>query len=885
MPTIKGVRAHLRALLRRGIAERELDDELRFHIEMETEKNMRSGMSHSDARRRALRDFGGIEPTKEAHRDVRGRWIEEFVADTRYALRTLGRAPVLATAAILTLALGIGANTTIFSAVNAVILQPLPFRQPDRLVMLWEENPEKGWHEQVCAPANVLDWKEQVRAFQDITMYFDGASVSTLTGEGAPRVLSSSGVVGNFFAVLGVKAQLGRTFAPNEEWTTDGVAHTVVLSDRFWRDQFGADPRIVGRSIRVDGQSRQVVGVTPPGFSFPVEGIDVWLPQAWQPSDRAQDWFRRAHFLRAVARLAPGASLETARAQLHAVAGRLQQQYPAINKNMGAGLTPLHRFLVGDTRLPLIVLLAAVALLLLIACANVGNLLLVRAAGREREVALRLTLGASRRRLAKQALTESLLLSFLGGVAGIALGAFGTRVLEALQPPGMLRVSHFALDWPVIGYVVMLVAGSGLLFGTAPALWTGRRSPAESLKEGGRGGDSRRIRRWTELLVVAEVALAVVLTLGAGLLVRSFRTLTQVDPGFDTHGVLSTQIVLSGAKYDSASQARAFFNQLIDRVAALPGVAGVAATTTVPLEGSGYTSDFVVAGRPAGEYYTEITHRSVTSDYFRVMRVPLRQGRTFTAADQQGSPLVVIVNEQVARKFFKGQNPVGRRIAFDRVPNAKTQWATIVGIVGGERQQALSAEPLIEAYVPFAQETAQGMHVLSRVRGDAESVAPAIRRIVAELDPDLPISKMRTLDTIRLGSLARERFLMTMLVVFAAAGLMLAVIGVYGVLAQVARRRTREMGIRIALGSPIGQVRWLVVRHGLRLVMAGLAIGITAALLATRGLGALLYHIAPADPVTFVAVPLLLALTGIVAAWIPALQASRADPASALRSD
>jgi predicted permease len=885
MPTIRGLATRLRAIVRRGSAERELDEELRFHIDMETAKHVRAGLDPADARRRAVRDFGGVEYTKEAHRDVRGRWLEELTADTRYALRTLRRAPVLATAAVLTLAIGVGANTTIFSAVNAVILQPLPFREPGRLVMLWEENPEKGWHEQLCAPANVLDWKEQVRAFQDVAMFFEGAGTATLTGEGAPRHLSAAGVTGNFFDVLGVRAQLGRALVPNETWSAGGVARTMVISDRFWRAQFGADPRIVGHSVRVDGQAMQIVGVAPAGFSFPVEGIDVWLPRAWKPAVRGQEFFRRAHFMRAVARLAPGASLETADAQLQAVAARLKQQYPATNKYMGAGLTPLHTFLVGDTRLPLLVLLAAVGLLLLIACANVGNLLLVRAVGREREAALRLTLGAGRRRLVKQALTESLVLSALGGLAGVAVGIAGTRLLETMQPAGMLRVSHFAVDWTVLAYILGVVVASGLLFGTAPALWTGRRSPAESLKEGGRGGETRRVRRWTEALVVAEVALAVVLTLGAGLLVRSFRQLTQVDPGFDPHGVLVAPVVLSGPKYDSASKAVAFFDQLVTRVAALPGVAGAAGTTPAPLVGTGYTSDFVIAGRPAGEYYTEITHRRVTPDYFRVMHVPLRRGRAFTTADRADSPPVVIINEEVARKYFQGQNPVGQRLTFDKVPTDSSQWATIVGVAGSERQRALSADPLTEVYEPLSQDVSDGMSLMVRVSGDAGGMAPSVRRVVAELDPDLAVSDIRSMDAIRFVSLARERFLMTTLVVFAAAGLLLAVIGVYGVLAQVARRRTREMGIRIALGAPAAQVRWMVVRHGLTLVATGVGIGVSVALVVTRGLGALLYHVAPVDPVTFVAVPLLLAITGVAAAWVPALQASRADPAVALRAE
>jgi putative ABC transport system permease protein len=437
----------------------------------------------------------------------------------------------------------------------------------------------------------------------------------------------------------------------------------------------------------------------------------------------------------------------------------------------------------------------------------------------------------------------------------------------------------------VLGYVLVIVLGSGILFGTAPAFWMGRRSPAESLKEGGRGGDTRRMRRWTELLVVGEVALAVILTLGAGLLVRSFRELMDVDPGFDPRGVLATQIALSGAKYDSASQQRLFFEQLIERVKALPGVEDAAVTTVPPLAGTGYTSDFVIAGRPAGEYYTEITHRSVTPDYFRVMHVRLLRGRAFTAADKQGAPPVIVINEQVAQKYFKGQDPVGQRITFDKIPNDSSQWSTIIGVVGGERQRDLSSEPLVEAYIAYAQEVQSAVSLMTRTGGDPTSVAPAIRRVVGEMDRDIAITDVRSMATIRAASLARERFLMAMLVVFGGVGLLLAVVGVYGVLAQVARRRTREMGIRIALGSPIGQVRWLVVRHGLGLVTAGVAIGITVALVATRGLSALLYHTAPADPVTFITIPMLLAVTGVAAAWVPALQASRADPAVALRSE
>jgi putative ABC transport system permease protein len=470
-------------------------------------------------------------------------------------------------------------------------------------------------------------------------------------------------------------------------------------------------------------------------------------------------------------------------------------------------------------------------------------------------------------------------------MSGVALGIGGTRALEALQPEGMLRVSHFPIDWQVLAYILLIVLGSGLLFGTAPALWAGRRSPAESLREGGRSGDSRRVRRWTEALVVGEVALAVVLTLGAGLLVRSFRQLTRVDPGFDPRGVLVTRLSLSGPKYRTGSQATGFFDELVRRAAALPGVVGAAGTTPAPLAGTGYTSDFAIAGRPAGEYYTEITHRRITPDYFRVMHVPLRRGRSFTTADAANAPLVVIINEQVARTYFKGQDPVGQRITFDKIPNDSSQWATVVGVVGDERQHALSADPLTEVYEPLAQDPVDGIALMTRVDGSPDALAPAIRHLVAEMDPELAISDMRSMNAIVYRSLARQRFLTTMLVLFASVGLVLAIVGVYGVLAQLARRRTREMGIRIALGAPTSQVRWLVVRHGLGVVATGLAVGLSVALVATRSLTALLYHVAPADPLTFLAVPILLALTGLAAAWIPALQASRADPAIALRSE
>ncbi|MFL5582061.1 MAG: ADOP family duplicated permease [Gemmatimonadaceae bacterium] len=888
MRTLKGIAAQLRAIVRGRAADAELDEEIRFHLELETEKNIASGMPPDEARRRALRAFGSPTLTREAHRDVRGaQAIDDAVGDVRFALRTLARGRALTLSAVITLALGVGASVAIWAAVNAVILRPLPFPHPDQLVMLWEENPEKNWHQETAAPANMLDWRAQVPAFQDVAAYNGGHGKGTLTGRGEPRLLGVQSVTGNFFAVLGVRAALGRTLADAETWR-DAGPRVAVLSDRAWRDVFAADRDVIGRTVTLEGNSVQIVGVAPPDFAFPAADVDLWLPMGWDRGDVAQTWFRRAHWIRPIARLRPGVSLEAANAQLQQVVGRLKREYPATNKLMGAGLTPLHAFLVGDTRRPLLILLGAVSLLLLLACANVANLLLVRAAARERETAVRLALGARRGRLARQAFTESLVLSALGGAAGAALGWAGTRALAALQPPNLLRVQHFDFDLRVLGFVLAVMVATGLLFGIAPALWSARRAPAEALRAGGRtGSDGRRARRWGDALVVGEVALALMLTVGAGLLVRSFMALRSVDPGFDPRGVLAVGVSLPDVPYDSPPKARRFFDELERRTRALPGVQDAALVTGLPLTHVGWSSDFTIAGRPAGEYGSEVRHRSVSPGYFRTMRVKLLRGRDFTADDRSETTPVVILNEEIARRFFKGQDPIGQRLSFDRVPDSTSMWRTIVGVVASEHQAGLGEDPRIEIFAPLAQEGGGSAHLVVRATaeqdGAAAALAPAVRRVLAELEPSIAPDPVTTMERVRERSLARDRFFMTLLLAFAAVGLALAVVGVYGVLAQLARRRTHEMGIRIALGARPAAVRWLVVRHGLALTCAGLAVGTLVALALTRTMRALLFRTPPSDAVTFAVVGALLALTGVAASWLPARKASRADPVAALR--
>ncbi|HTL96083.1 MAG TPA: ABC transporter permease [Gemmatimonadaceae bacterium] len=882
MMPFERIRLRLRAALRRRAADRELDEEIRFHLEREQEKNVSAGMSDTDAWRRAYVAFGGVQQVREAHREVRGvPWLADLTSDMRVALRALVRRPALAGAAVITLALGIGANTAIFSAVDAAILRPLPFPDAGRLVMLGENNPEFNWHMESVAGANYLDWKEQVGAFQDIAAYTSGTGHGTLTGAGDPQLLTLQAVTGNFFTVLGGRAELGRGFVDDETWDTTHA--TIVLSDHAWRTRFGADPGVVGRTIHVDGRPTQVIGVMAAGFTFPSSTVDAWYTQRWDRASRTKVWFRRAHWLRAIARLKPGVSVDEANAQFQVVVRRLQQQYPVTNRVMGAGMVPLHTYLVGDTRTALLVLLAASGLLLLIACANVGNLMLVHANGRAPEVALRLALGAGPWRLTRQVLTESLVLSSLGGAAGFALAWLGTRAITLLAPALTLPDSGVHIDWSVLAYTLAITTACGVLFGIGPALWSARRAPGDALKEGGRGRhQGRRMRRWGEALAVAEIALALMLLSGAGLLVRSLWRLAHVAPGFDPRGVLAVGLELPQARYDTTPKVNAFDDALVARARGLRGVTDAAIVSHLPLTGTEWTSSFSIAGRRPGEYGSEVAHREVGPDYFRLMREPLYAGRTFNVSDRDRSPKVVLINDVLARRFFAGQNPIGQRLTFDKVPDSSSVWGTIVGVVGSEHQISLGAEPRIEIFTPQAEDPSGDIYLMVRTTGDPMALLPHLRSILHDIDPEQAIVETHTLDEIVATSMARARFLTTLLLVFAAVGLALAVVGVYGVMAQLAQRRTREMGIRLALGAPARAVRWLIVRHALGMVVPGLVIGTGAALLATQALRSVLYHVAPTDPLTFVAVPLALALSALVASWLPAAQASRADPAQAL---
>lgn len=885
MSRLRGFARWMRSAVRSREAEAALEAEISLHLEMETAKYVAQGMSPVEAARRARVVFGGVDAMREEYRDGRAlRWLREFFTDVRYALRTLRRNPALAVTAVGTLALGIGATAAIFTAVSAVLLRPLPFADPDALVAVWEKNPDRDWYQVNAAPANMFDWKEQVEGFEDVAGYPSSTNQITLTGDGAPLLLQGATVTGNFFSVLGVPAALGRTFTDAETWAT-GVS-IAVISHRLWTEQFGADPAIVGTSVTLDRTPVQVVGVAPPGFTFPFDDTDIWTPTAIDPANRQAVWFRRAHYLNVIARLGPGVSPAHANAQLQTVADRLEQDYPATNTHMGAGITPLHEFLTGSTRTPLLVLLGAVATLLIIACANVGNLLLVQAAERDRETAVRIALGAGRLRLVRQGLTGSLVLALMGGALGTAVGWIGTRLLLALQPEGMLPVTDVSMDWRVYTGIGAVTVLGGILFGLAPALWGIGRAPSQGLHTGGRGGGmSSRNRRLSDLVIVGEVALALVLALGAGLLTRSLLKLQRVEPGFDPTGVLATTVRLPSSAYATSDAVVGFYDRLQDEARAITGVQSAALVSLLPLTNASWSSDFSVSGRAPSAGGMEVVHRDISPGYLEVMRIPLVRGRDIMATDRAGTAPVVLINQALADRFFPGENPVGLRISFDRVPDSTSTWRTIIGVIGSEHQAGLESDPRPEFLAPLAQGNTHYVSLVLRTTGNPAASAPAVRALVGRLDPELAIISSRSMISVRQASIARPRFMMVLLLAFAGVGLVLAMVGVYGVIAQLVRQRSREMSIRLALGAAASEVRWLVVRHGLRLTAAGTVLGLGLALLTGRALQSMLFGVKAIDPVTFVLVPLLLAATALAATWIPATRAARSDPATTLRAE
>ncbi len=813
--------------------------------------------------------------------------FETTTQDLRFAVRTLRRNPGFAATAVAVLALGIGANTAIFSAANAFLFRPLPFGDSDRLVMLYETNPEFGWDDAEAAPANVLDWREQVDAFQDVAMYSDFLNRVAYVRDGEPELLGVVNVTGNFFSVLGVKAEVGRGFTWDETWT--GNDDVVVLSHAFWVSHFGAKPDVVGSRLTLGSTTVEIVGVMPEGFEFPNPDGDMWSPWGWDPANRDAAFFRRAHWVSPIARLKPGVTPERADAALQVVVRRLQGEYPETNRVMGAGLRPLRDFLVKDQHTTLVVLLGAVGLLLLLACTNVANLMLVRASERTREVALRFAMGAGRRRIVRQILTEGLILALVGGAIGLGLGWVGVRAIAARRPIGIAGATALALDARVVLFTVGLAVASGLVFGLVPALRAARGDLREALGEGGRGGSAGRgAMRTAGVLVAVEVGLAVLLVAGAGLMIRTFWLLRNVDPGFRTEGVVAVQFGIPSARYQNRDQVLAFQDDFERRMEGRPGIERVGMVGQLPLNGQSWSSQFQAVGWPPDRVGFEILHRRADAGYFEALDIPLIRGRMFAPDDGPDAPLVVLINETFAREHFPGEDPIGQKIAYDRTAAAnpdQSNWYEIVGIVGDQKQNSPAEPTRAEVFENRSQDWGRGDWFVICTSGDVAQTVTVARDVLHEMDPLIPLGTVRSLRDVWRASMVRQEFVLTLLAVFGAMALLLAAVGVYGVTAQATRKRTQEIGIRMALGAAAPDVLGMILRQGLTVVAVGLVVGLVAALVATRAMVTFLFGVEPTDPATLASVVALLAAVAAVACYVPARRATAVDPVTSLRSE
>ncbi|HEX8140381.1 MAG TPA: ABC transporter permease [Pyrinomonadaceae bacterium] len=810
--------------------------------------------------------------------------------DVRYGLRLLLKRPAFTLIAVLTLALGIGANTAIFSVVNAVVLRPLPFAGPERLVMVWETMP--GNDRRSVAPGNFTDWQRQAQSFEQLAGYSSAAL--NLTGDGEPERVTGAAVTANIFKTLGVEAARGRTFTADDAEREGG--RVVVLSDGLWQRRYGSDPNVVGRSLSLDDKTYTVVGVMPAGFRFPIQS-ELWIPgsrgSAVSPSLAAQfpesnlSTERDIHIYSVIGRLKPGVTLGQAQAEVATIAERLARDYPETNRGLGVNVIPLHEQIVGGVQSILFILLGAVAFVLAVACTNVANLLLAHAAQRERELAIRIALGAGRWRLIRQMLTESLLLSLTGGAVGLLIAMWGVDLFVALSPGDIPRLNEVGVDGRLLGFTLFISLATGLGFGLLPALQATRLDPQHSLKEGStKATEGRRRRRVRNLLVVAEIALAQVLLIGAGLLVISFARLQSVEPGFHPSHLLTARLSLSVTKYKESAKKIVFYNQLLERMRAIPGVERVGLVMNLPLSGSNMNRGFVVEGRPEPKPDENVTvdYQVISPGYFETMQIPLVRGRAFTERDAEDGPRVCVINETMARKYFPGEDPVGRRIAFGDTSKEES-WRTIVGIAGDVRHARMEEPPFPGAYTPYAQdrESWSRMSLVIRSTGDPSALAAAVRREVMAIDPAQPISNIQTMEQVMAASVTRPRFTMLLLGLLASVALALAVVGIYGLMSYSITERTHELGIRMALGAQASDVLRLVLGQGLRLILIGIALGLAGAFALTRLMASLLYGVSTIDPVTFVVVSLLLTVVALLACYLPARRATKVDPMEALR--
>ncbi|HMV83556.1 MAG TPA: ABC transporter permease [Blastocatellia bacterium] len=816
--------------------------------------------------------------------------MQTLFQDLRYGVRMLLKKPGFTLIAIVTLALGIGANTAIFSVVNAVLLRPLPYAEPERLVSLWETSRKNPAANSSVSYPNFYDWRAQSQSFERMASYYTGSA--TLTGAATPVNLRLAVVSAELFPLLGAKTQLGRVFLPEENKAGNSAGRVVILSHRLWQRQFSADPAVVGRSITLSGKPFNVVGVMPAGFQYPIEAqpTELWITSAIDgekadPKDQSNDEQRGAHYLQVIGRLKPGVKLEQAQAELSVIAANLEKQYPDTNTRAGARVIPYHADLVADYRGALWIILGAVGCVLLIACANVANLLLARATARYKEIAVRSALGASRRRIIRQLLTESLTLSLTGGLLGLLLAWWGTEMLVKLIPEDLPRLSEINLDRWVFVFTLLVSAATGIIFGLAPALQASKVELTEAMKEGGRASGAGGRSRMRNALVVAEIAIAIVVLVGAGLLLQSFRKLQQVDLGYDTRNVLTATVEIADTQYPKKEQVAEFFKTLLEKVKALPGVESASGITPLPLSGDTFSITFEVEGRniPKGEQ-PSAHFRVIREDYFPTMKTPLLAGRDFTANDTTKSTPVIIVNEAFAQKHFPGENPLGKHLKPGISLGEEKKWYEIVGIVRNvKHRQSLGHDYEPEYFMPHSQMAFSSLNLVVRTKNDPRTLAGAIQREVSSLDKDVPIYHVKTLEQYLGAAVSQPKFNALLLSLFAGLALALTAIGLYGVMAYSVAQRTQEIGVRIALGAGTGDVLKMVLRHGLTLTAIGLAVGLSAAFALTRLLSAMLYGVTATDPLTFAVIALLLTGVALPACYFPARRATKVDPMIALR--
>ncbi len=807
--------------------------------------------------------------------------------DVRYALRQMAKAPGFATVAVLTLTLGIGANTAIFSVVNGVLLRPLGFRDSQQLVRIWHVPPPQsfpGMTRFAVSAANYVDWEKENHVFEQMAIYT--YRVFTLTGGEKPERIEVCAASSKFFSVLGVAPLFGRSLSPEED--QPGRSNVVVLSYRFWQEHFGSNREIVGHDLAIDGHNFQIAGVMPPSFRFP-DFAQMWTPMAWTADERS---VRGEHHYVVIARLNPGIGVSAAQAEMNTISNRLQQLYPADDKGWGAVVVPLHDDLVSDVRSAMLVLLGAVACVLLIACVNVANLILARAFSRQKEIAIRTALGASSRRVLRQVLTESVLLSGLGGALGLAIAPVGIRLITAFLADKIPGSAVVKLDAHVLAFTAAIAVLTGILSGILPGLRLAKKNVSQTLKEGlGRTDSDTAGNRTRSVLVVSEFALSLVLLMAAGLMIRSFQRLHEVDPGFDPRGVLTANVAVSLTQFPSASQDIRFFDQVLEEVRGLPGVESAGVVDDIPLDNNGSHQPVAIDGRPvvAMSEQPEVDVRLISPDYLKALRIPLLRGRDFNDADVSGRPGAVLISQSMASQFWPGEDAIGKRLTLTFFPDFSRE---VVGIVGDVKLDGLDqTRPAVALYAPLAQLSTPStggwhsfpMSLVVRTATNPASVAPAVEAAVHKVDRNVPVRDILSMQDVVAGSLTQQRFDMLLLGIFAGLAVLLAAVGIYSVLSYSVKRRVNEIGIRMALGATLNDVLRMILYEGLKLALIGVLAGGTAALILGRVMISLIYQVRPTDPLTFLVVALLLAGVAFAASVVPAYRAATVDPMKALR--